>query len=303
MSFTADAPVTVRARRRVSRERLLALVGLAAFCALAFAVVYVLAGSPAGRRIDDVAVAGGAIVGSRQFVAANHLLDVITTTSLGFMIVALAAVAILRRRPWLALCAAASVGGAAILAQLLKADLPQERLALYAEGLRFPSGHSTIALALGLAAVLIAPSRLRVPVAVVAVLFASAIGICVVAAGWHRSSDVAGGFLLATGWTAALAAATLAASPRELRREHRERDAGALHRFAGALPVLAVFVVAGGVMFALAWDDAGRLRFVDVTANFVAVAAGITALAALSVAALVGSLGVLRDRVAPPVDS
>ena len=287
-------------RRSASRERLVALAGLALLCVVGFVAVYLVARTDAGRRIDDVAVAGGSVIGSRQFAAANHLLNTITTTSLALIIVALVGVAVARRRPWLALCAAVSVGGAVSLAQLMKRVLPQADLAHYLDGLRFPSGHATIALSVGLAAVLIAPARRRGPVAIVAVLFAAAIGICAVAAGWHRASDVAGGFLLATGWTAAVAAVTLAASPRELRREHRERHTPDLHRFAQALPLVAMLIVTAGIAAAIIGHDAGRLRFIDVTADFVAVAAGITALATLSVAALVGSLGVLRDRVAPP---
>ena len=301
MSSTLSAPAAAHAPLPASRERLVALVGLAGFCALAFAAVYLIARTDTGRRIDDVAVAGGAVIGSRQFAAANHLLNAITTTSLAVIIVALVGVAVARRRPWLALCAAISIGGAVSLAQLMKRVLPQADLAHFLDGLRFPSGHATIALSVGLAAVLIAPARRRRPVAIVAVLFAAAIGVCAVAAGWHRASDVAGGFLLATGWTAAVAAVTLAVSPRELRREHRERHSPDLHRFARALPVVAILIVVAGVAAAIVGHDAGRLRFIDVTPNFVAVAAGITALATLSVAALVGSLGVLRDRVAPPV--
>ena len=301
MSSAASAPAAVPAPRTVSRERLFALVGVAVFCALAFVAVYLLAQTDTGRRIDDVAVNGGAVIGSRQFGAANHLLNAITTTSLAVIIVALVGVAVARRRPWLALCAAISIGGAVSLAQLMKRTLPQTDLAHYLDGLRFPSGHATIALSVGLAAVLIAPATRRRPVAIVAVLFAAAVGICAVAAGWHRASDVAGGFLLATGWTAAVAAVTLAASPHELGREHREVHSAGLHRFALALPVVAILIVVAGVGAAIIGHDAGRLRFIDVTPNFVAVAAGIAALATLSVAALVGSLGVLRDRVAPPL--
>ena len=282
-----------------SRRRLLALVGLAALCLVGFLTVYLVARGDAGHQIDEAGIAGRTAIGTQSFRAADLLLNVITVSSLALAIIALGLVAVARGRPLLALLAAAAIGGSVAIAQVLKVVLPQRDLAGYDVGLRFPSGHSTIALSLALAAVLVAPAVLRRPLAVLGVVFASAVGIATVAAGWHRPSDVAGGFLLASGWTAGLTAMTLAASPRDLRSEHRAAVARPLDRLRTGLLWGAAAVIATGIGVAVGGHEAGRLRFVHVTPNFVAIATGITALAALALAALVGSLGVLRERLAP----
>ena len=69
----------------------------------------------------------------------------------------------------------------------------------------FPSGHSTVALALGLSYVLAAPARQRTIAAAVAALYGAGMGLALVFNAWHLPSDVGGGFCMATAWAAGAA--------------------------------------------------------------------------------------------------
>ena len=70
----------------------------------------------------------------------------------------------------------------------------------------WPSGHATAALALVLCAVLVAPARLRLLVAVVGAVFAAPWASLLILA-WHMPSDVIGGYLVAALWIALAVAA------------------------------------------------------------------------------------------------
>jgi hypothetical protein len=69
-------------------------------------------------------------------------------------------------------------------------------------GNSLPSGHTTVAASIALAAVLVAPKRFRGVVALVGSFYAAAIGVAVLTAGWHRPSDAVAAFAMATGWAA-----------------------------------------------------------------------------------------------------
>jgi membrane-associated phospholipid phosphatase len=119
-----------------------------------------------------------------------------------------AAVAILRRRPRLALIAAASIAISLISTEFLKLVL-LERPPLvpsYIFDNSYPSGHTTVGMSVAIAAMLVVPRRLLLPTAVGAGLFGSAFGVAVVAAGWHRPSDAIGAFLVVLSVAAACAA-------------------------------------------------------------------------------------------------
>lgn len=182
---------------------------LAAFCVGALIVLYVVAVRTGwGQRIDNAALAGRTTRPTVQRATA-HLLDTITLTSLvvGACVVALIAVA--RRRVHLAVAAGALLLVANVTAQVLK-DRVLARPPLAVPNLlgpSFPSGHATVAMSLAVALVLVVPARLRATTAIGGLLYACAVGTGAVTAGWHRPSDVMGGFLVAVGTGAAAAAA------------------------------------------------------------------------------------------------
>jgi hypothetical protein len=88
----------------------------------------------------------------------------------------------------------------------------------------FPSGHATAAMSLALAAILVAPARLRPLVALVGAGFALAVGFAIVSLDYHFPSDVAGGYLVATGWCFGALAAVRMLSRRGDAEETREDD-------------------------------------------------------------------------------
>jgi len=127
-------------------------------------------------------------------------------------------IALLRRRPMLALTLFVIVAGAPLSAQILKSLLaaahPDITGAPIPAG-SWPSGHATAATALSLGLVLAAPRRVRPYAAVLGAGFALSVVYSVLVLGWHYPSDALGGIVLASLW-AALGIAWL--SRREARR-------------------------------------------------------------------------------------
>lgn len=111
------------------------------------------------------------------------------------------------------------VGGASLTTYAMKAALahPRYRALLGIEALSsnaYPSGHTTAAMALGLAGVLVAPPRWRPAAAVGAAWYGVAVGISLVMLGRHYPSDVIGAFLV-SGSFGLLTVAVLRAFERE----------------------------------------------------------------------------------------
>jgi membrane-associated phospholipid phosphatase len=206
-----------------------ALLGMAAASMAGFALVALAAyETAAGRWLDRVGLEG--------FLAMpNGLLQDLARTAVqlgdpaqvGLLGLALAAVAVARGRPRVALSIVVLLAATSVSSQLLKDLLAHPRLQPIIAGghvraSSLPSGHSTAAMALALAAVFAAPRRARPAAAVIGAALALVVGFSVVSLGWHFPSDVIAGFLLATGW-----AVTLAAGLREAdRRWPAHRRAG-----------------------------------------------------------------------------
>ena len=108
------------------------------------------------------------------------------------------------RRPE-ALGAVALVAGANLTALILQVALAHPRYhsilgsnQVGAEA--YPSGHATGATSIALAAVLVAPARLRVAVAFGAAAYVIAVSASLMMLGWHFPSDVLGGVLVSSGF-------------------------------------------------------------------------------------------------------
>jgi membrane-associated phospholipid phosphatase len=118
----------------------------------------------------------------------------------------LVAIALLRRRPRLAV----SVGAVLVLANATSQVLKELLAAPRAPGVdaaAWPSGHATAAMSLAVCLLLVAPARFRRPAALAGGLFAAAVSACIVIAGDHLASDVVGGVLVAGAFGAAAVAA------------------------------------------------------------------------------------------------
>jgi membrane-associated phospholipid phosphatase len=129
-----------------------------------------------------------------------------------------AVVALTRRRPYDACAALVLLGGACITTLALKHLLPEPRAASFLTSPvpypRFPSGHSTGAMALVLALTLVAPARVRPLIAGLGAVFAAAVGYSLLTLGSHFPSDVFGGFIVASAWAFLTSGALLALDDR-----------------------------------------------------------------------------------------
>jgi membrane-associated phospholipid phosphatase len=120
------------------------------------------------------------------------------------MLGAICVFALRRGRPRDAIAALIVVAGANLTTQILKVALAHPRfqliLAHQPDPTTFPSGHVTAATSIVLAAVLVAPRRLRPTAAVIGTAYVFAVGCSVLVLEWHLPSDVLGGILVASGW-------------------------------------------------------------------------------------------------------
>lgn len=233
---------------RARRAALTPFAALAAGAGLATVLLHAVAvGTARGQRLDD---AGRRLLPAGDLspadAATQRLLDTVSVSSLALLGVAIMLVAVLRDRPWLAAGAGTAVLGANLTTQAIKAGVDRPDLVDGTGTIpgAFPSGHVTVAASLALALVLVAPPALRWTAALAGGAYAAGIGVAVLALGWHRPSEVIGAYLVATAWTALVAAVLIGArGPGELGASAgRTRRAGAVA--AAALAIAFVVVVA-----------------------------------------------------------
>lgn len=189
--------------RLTARSPLLA----AAACFLAFAAV--LAGAyaiaPIGR-LDAIALHGlMALDGPIPHPVTREITHSADPRPVMLMLAVLFAWgwALGRRRE--ALGAVALVAGASLTGLILQVALAHPRFHPILAGNQvgaeaYPSGHATTAMSIALAAVLVAPVRLRVAVASGAAAYVIAVSTSLMVLGWHFPSDVLGGLLVACGF-------------------------------------------------------------------------------------------------------
>lgn len=270
-----------------------ALVALGAACAIAAAIAYwVFVHTHTGAHADEVVLAGRGAATVRGTDFAQNLLRTISAGTLLIATLVLVIQALVRGRRTLAAVAAIVIVGPVLTSELLK-HVILSRPDLVASPLTansFPSGHTTIALSLGIAATIVAPAMLRNRVALVALAYAGAIGIATVAAGWHRASDVLGAYLVVVAWASLTVAAALAFNHSEFQREESEPSRVNWGRYLaiGAALLVAAYGVAIVVVLA------GALGITDWTrvhGAFIAACASLFAAVALLMGAFVFALG------------
>ncbi len=174
----------------------------ALLCALAMAVTWVLAELVPATHLRDAVLLNDFTKLGRPRVDrfANHMLHLLDPLLYIVWALAIVAVALLRRRPRVALAVAVVVPAATGIAELLKPLLahPHDRVGYQWVGpASWPSGHATAAMTLVLCALLVTPHRLRPLVAALGCAFAVAVGGSLLILAWHMPSDVLGGYLLA----------------------------------------------------------------------------------------------------------
>ena len=189
---------------------------VATACAAAFAVTFLAAlHTPRGFSLDASAfkrISGNAplpfaTVGQRT-------LRTIDAATVAIALLALAFLALVRGRVARAVAATAVVGLSVGTAELLKHGLPHLGGAVpVGRPPTFPSGHTAIAVSLGLALVIAVPPVLRPTAALAGAAYGAAIAFSVVVLGWHYPSDAIGSFFICGFW-AAVVALVLHGTPR-----------------------------------------------------------------------------------------
>lgn len=159
-----------------------------------------------GARFDASAVQDGLsqLAAPRAEHATTLVLGTISVSSLVFIGAGLIGFALLQGRVDLAAACAVLLAGAPVTTELLKQRLHPLGSQTGLAG-SFPSGHATVALAVGLSLTMVAPRNVRVVAAAGAGLYAFTIGSALVVAGAHLPSEVAAGYCVATAWAAAAA--------------------------------------------------------------------------------------------------
>ena len=232
-----------------------AFLAAAGGCAALFLVLLVAAyGSDAARRIDATSLMGFVAVEPNGGAAPDFLAHFGDPGAVVFLGAALACIALLRGRPRVAAFVVLLIGITSISSQVLKAVLAYPRYEGTVGSARvapeaFPSGHSTAAMAIALALVIVVPARLRPLAAVVGAGFALSVAFSVIALGWHFPSDAVGGFLLASGWALVLLAGLTALDERFPARTGRPRPAATGRKVTqGLTPVGRVALAAAGLV-------------------------------------------------------
>jgi membrane-associated phospholipid phosphatase len=268
------------------------LLALGVLCVLLTAGLYVIfVRTGLGQRIDDAALDGRATLSARSVNSADDLLRTVSVASVAILGGGIVLVAVMRTRFLLAAAAAAVIAGANVTTQVLKAVLPRpDLIAGQAEidiGNTLPSGHTTVAASIAVAALLVAPRRLRGAVAVVGVLYAAAIGVATLTAGWHRPSDAIAAVSVVVGW-GALAACVIVVrtAPGESQRTATPFASRLLVAAGGALCA----VTFAGLAAALVARRLGQLGAVELGPAFVSAAVSIAGAALLLVGLLLVAL-------------
>lgn len=219
----------------MSRDRL--LVALAVLCAAGLAATWAVAvRTDRGRSLDRSAferLTGNAPPPYRT--VGERTLRTVDAAGVAAGLLALAGLAFLRRRYARAAVAVAIVALSVGTAEGLKHGMP------FPAGRppTFPSGHTALAVSLGLALVVAVPQGLRPLAALAGAAYAAAIAFSVVVLAWHYPSDAIASFFVC-GTFAAAGALCLRGSPR--------RPSLSLGGVAAAVVAVAVALVVAAVV-------------------------------------------------------
>lgn len=180
---------TSRRLRRARRRWTVILFATSVF----FIAVYLLAvQTTTGQAVENAALNGAEQVDTQAFVVAHRALDTITYSSLALATVVVGAIGLLRRQVTLAVAAMVVILGSQAVTQILKYVVLQRPELLdtgeYLEN-TLPSGHTTAAMSVLFATLIVMPYRFRGVAMFFALTWAVGIGAYTVIAQWHRLSD------------------------------------------------------------------------------------------------------------------
>ena len=200
------APEQATSRPRAVWRLLAVCAGAALVAGLSYVVTV---GTRTGQLVSEL-ILGGRPASSDVVVAADRVLDSLSRSTLIAGAIALVTIAVLQRRPRLAVAAVLVVIGANVSTQLLKAVVLDRSDLLdgmfYVLPNSFPSGHATAAASIAVGLLLVLPPLLRAPTVLASAIVVAIVGASTLIAGWHRMADAIGGVFVATAWGAGLAA-------------------------------------------------------------------------------------------------
>ncbi|WP_099332644.1 phosphatase PAP2 family protein [Actinomyces minihominis] len=175
-------------------------VGMSVIAMILFAVTYIgLVRTRIGQYMENSALLGAEQLTGPEVTDALDTLKVISVTSLLVVMGAYLVAGLLRRSWRVAVAGIATLGLATVLAEVLKHFIPRPDLAdIYQNNAHnsFPSGHTTIAMAILISLLLVVSYRWRGLAMLLAASWATSVGAATLQARWHRLSDTIGGDLI-----------------------------------------------------------------------------------------------------------
>jgi membrane-associated phospholipid phosphatase len=226
------APAAGRFPASAEKSGAASALALAALCLIGLAATWVVGAIvPITHARDATTLYDFTRIGlgrPRVDELANHLLDLLEPglyTVWGLMLVGLA---LLRRRPRLALAIAVVLPLAPLSAEVLKPLLAHPHAYSGVKDITaasWPSGHATAATVLSLCAVMVFPAAMRPVVAALGTVFVFGVSCSLLILAWHMPSDVVGGYLLAGLWISLAVACLRASEPRGRSAGGRAADA------------------------------------------------------------------------------
>ena len=170
---------------------------------LFLAVYYFAVLTVDGQLFENAALDGQRLQNISYLNDADETLANISRISLGLSIIAVFVIGLVRNRPRLAVAGAGTIVVSVGIAEVLKRFiLPRPDLVGAPADLlqnSFPSGHTTIAMSLLVATLIVIPYRGRGWAMFFVFSWAVGIGSATIAAHWHRLSDTLGADLIAVG--------------------------------------------------------------------------------------------------------
>lgn len=173
---------------------------IAVSCVVLLVAVYLVAvRTPWGQTFEEAALRGALQVNAAEVTDADRILDSITVGSLVAAVAALAIVGWIRGGWRLAVPVASIVVVGLLIAEVLKRWVLHRPDLVHHESTHntFPSGHTTIAMTVVIATLVVVPWRWRGTVMVLVMLWGVGIGAYTETARWHRLSDTLAGNLIA----------------------------------------------------------------------------------------------------------
>ncbi len=177
----------------------LSLIGL-------IATYFVAVRTVRGQFLDLLALSGQKVEPQRLVSSAGTMLGTISVASVAAVLVGVVAVGLARKRRRVGLIVAGILVGAVSTTEALKREILTRPQLVRLSDLdvavnTLPSGHSTTAMSVVVALILLVPKRGQFLAAILGAPYAVGIGIATVVVHWHRPSDVVAAWFVVAAWT------------------------------------------------------------------------------------------------------